>query len=73
VKNRLRQLRVEAGITQRELAKRSGIPDSTIARIDATPSAAISLEAARRIADVLHVDPFDLLPSARQPMPSYAT
>jgi transcriptional regulator with XRE-family HTH domain len=72
VKNRLRQLRLEAGITQEQLATRSGIPESTIARIDATPTAAISLETARRIAGVLHVDPFDLLPANGQPSPSYA-
>lgn len=65
MRNRLRQLRIEAGVTQRDLAARAGVSPSTISRIDATPSASITLELARRIASALHVDPFDLLPLAQ--------
>ncbi len=72
MKNRLRQLRREAGITQRDLAERAGIPPSTIARIDATPSASISLDLARQVACVLQIDPFDLLPPPDGPAAAYA-
>jgi transcriptional regulator with XRE-family HTH domain len=62
MRNRLRQLRIEAGVTQRDLAARAGVSPSTLSRIDATPSASITLELAQRIANALRIDPYDLLP-----------
>lgn len=62
MRNQLRRLRLEAGLTQRQLAKLAQVPDSTLARLDHTPSAAISLDIAARIANALHVDPLELLP-----------
>ena len=62
MKNRLRELRLARGLTQAALAERSGIPESTIARIDATPTAEISLRFGRKLAAALSCDPFELVP-----------
>jgi len=60
-RNRLRQIRLERGLSQRELALQAGVPLSTVARIDGMPTAKIELEVARRIAMALKVDPFELV------------
>jgi transcriptional regulator with XRE-family HTH domain len=67
VKNRLRELRLARGLTQAVLAERSGISESTIARIDATPTAEISLRFGRKLAAALSCDPFELLPETNVP------
>jgi transcriptional regulator with XRE-family HTH domain len=63
-RNRLRQVRTAAGMTQRTLATLSGIPKTCLQRVDSNPRARITLEAAARIAPVLRVDPLELLPAA---------
>ncbi|HEX3459103.1 MAG TPA: helix-turn-helix transcriptional regulator [Candidatus Baltobacteraceae bacterium] len=62
VKNRLRPIREKAGVTQKELAERSGLPHGTLARIDGNPTSKLSLYQARQIAKALGIDPFSLLP-----------
>jgi transcriptional regulator with XRE-family HTH domain len=63
MKNRVRVLRLEAGLTQIELASRAGMPHSTLARIDANPRAGIPLDKALPIAEALHIDVRELLPA----------
>jgi|HubBroStandDraft_6_1064221.scaffolds.fasta_scaffold00012_136 transcriptional regulator with XRE-family HTH domain len=63
MKNRVRQLRLEAGLTQTELAARAGLAHSTLARIDANPRCSIPLDRAPQIANALRVKPLDLLPA----------
>jgi DNA-binding XRE family transcriptional regulator len=60
--NRVRKLRLERGLTQETLAERSGIPKSTIQRIDAHESSKIALHNAVALACALDLrDPSDLL------------
>jgi DNA-binding XRE family transcriptional regulator len=65
VKNRVRRLRLEAGLSQVELAARAGLATSTLHRIDANPRVKVSLEQASRLAPPLGVQPMDLLPRIR--------
>lgn len=59
--NALRSVRHRAGLTQRELSQRTGLPASTVARLD-NPTAKINLEQAAKLAVVLQVNVLDLLP-----------
>ena len=63
-RNRLRQLRTAAGMTQQTLATLSGVPKTCLQRVDSNARARITLEHAARLAPVLRVDPLDLLPAA---------
>jgi len=66
MRNRLRQLRVAAGLTQTELAALTGLPLSTINRIDANPQAKVTLDQAAAIAGVLRLKTTtELLPLRR--------
>lgn len=60
-RNRLRQLRTERGLTQRDLALQAGVPASTVSRIDSVPSTKIELDVAWRLAAALKIDPRELL------------
>lgn len=51
-----------AGVTQTELAAKSGIPLATIQRIDSNPDSKVGLHQAVRLAPALGVEPMDLLP-----------
>lgn len=60
--NALRDVRHRLHVTQRTLAKRCGLPESTLARIDSNPYVRITLQQAFRIADALEIDVRELLP-----------
>ena len=52
---RLRQLRIRAGLTQHELAERSGVSRTVIASIETGQRSGITLDNALRLANVLGV------------------
>jgi HTH-type transcriptional regulator/antitoxin HipB len=52
---RLRQLREVAGLSQSELARRAGIPQPIISRVESGAQPNLTLEYARRICRVLGV------------------
>jgi transcriptional regulator with XRE-family HTH domain len=52
---RLRQFRLRAGLTQHELAERSGVSRTVIASIETGQRSGITLDNALRLADVLGV------------------
>lgn len=54
-KNYVRELRVMAGLSQLELARRSGCHPSALARIDQNPCARIPVDTAFRLAAALNV------------------
>ncbi len=53
---RLEELREAKGLSQAELARRSGVPQSTISRIEAGETGSISLVNLERLADALGVN-----------------
>lgn len=61
VKNRVRQLRQEAGLTQRQLALKANLSPSVVVKLD-QPNTIISLEHAASLAKALNCGPLDLLP-----------
>jgi transcriptional regulator with XRE-family HTH domain len=63
MKNRLRELRVAANLTQTELARRSGLPLATVNRIDQNSRAKVELRVATLLAGALRVNVTDLLPT----------
>ena len=65
--NRLREIRLSRGLTQRDLAAMSGIPPSTVARLDRVTTAKLELESARRLSVALGISVFDLLPPNGRP------
>lgn len=56
----LKKVRIEAGMTQHELAERCGIARSVIANIE-TGRSEPSKDTAIRIANVLSIEPYDLM------------
>lgn len=63
MRNRVRELRLGAGLTQQQLADRCGMPYATLARIDLNPRASIALDKAGPIAKALGVEPLELVPA----------
>jgi len=59
--NRLRQLRLRAGLKQEDLAERAGISQQQISKME-NGRAPLTLEQARRVAQILGCSPTDLLP-----------
>jgi len=55
--DRLRRLRLEAGLSQRELAKRSGVDREHINQIEANKTKSMTLRTAERLAKGLGVPP----------------
>jgi transcriptional regulator with XRE-family HTH domain len=62
MKNKVNRFRTRFPMTLRELSKASGVPLSTVARIDKDISAKISLAQGLAIAKALKIKPADLLP-----------
>lgn len=60
--NNLRQMRVRRGLSQEALARLSGVPESTVARIDQNERARLSLAQGIMLASALQCDVRDLLP-----------
>ena len=58
---RLRAARKKAGLSQAELARRSGVPQPTISRIEAGHHRGIDLDILERLAIVLKTKPGDLI------------
>ncbi len=52
---RLRELREAKGLTQAELARRSGVPQSTISRLEADKFENVNLRQLQRLAEELGV------------------
>jgi transcriptional regulator with XRE-family HTH domain len=61
MQNDVRRLRKSRGLTQKELAARSGVAKPIVSRLDANPSARVPLDVAIRLAQTLAVRPEDLL------------
>jgi len=58
--DKLWKLRVNQGLTQRQLARKAGISDATLSKIEHGRSA--RPPTLKKLADVLGVEPLDLLP-----------
>lgn len=58
--NRLRQLREENGISQTELAKRTGLSRATISKIENSEQVSVTLKTIAKIADVFGVPASDI-------------
>jgi transcriptional regulator with XRE-family HTH domain len=68
----LRKARVEAGLTQEELAHLSGLDRSTISQAELA-NASPQMETLIRLAGALEMDPCDLMPAVRWEPPAAAT
>lgn len=62
----LRPQRLDRGWTQEELARRSGVDQSTISRIENGLTRGVGLGIVERLADALGLNPRSLLTSADQ-------
>ncbi|MCL1820101.1 MAG: helix-turn-helix domain-containing protein [Oscillospiraceae bacterium] len=58
---RVQFMRKKAGLSQAELAERSGLADSTISHLESTSVYSVSLAVLFRIASALGVNPMTLL------------
>ncbi|MCL2088167.1 MAG: helix-turn-helix domain-containing protein [Oscillospiraceae bacterium] len=58
---RIQYMRKKAGLSQAELAERSGLADSTISHLESTSIYTVSLVSLFRIASALGVEPKTLL------------
>jgi len=70
---RLRELRHALGLTQAELARRSGVRRATVSRVENDRVSAIDLNVLERLADVLGIEPGFLLSRSepiRRPSPA---
>lgn len=60
ITNRLKELRAERGMSQEELAEKSGISRATISKIENDEAASVSTKTISKIADVLKVKPSEI-------------
>ncbi|MBQ9236250.1 MAG: helix-turn-helix transcriptional regulator [Alphaproteobacteria bacterium] len=65
-KNRLRELRKLKKVTQSEIAEKLGVSQAQVARIEAGIND-INTEQMRKLAEILQVKPYELLPLEEQP------
>lgn len=65
-RNRLKELRLKAGISQTELAERAGMVQPHIANIE-NGKRDIDFELAERLAKALNIKPYELMPAEWQP------
>jgi len=61
--SRLRTLRGEANLTQRELAARAGVSRGTVKRLENGTDVNLTLTTLERLADALNISPDDLIDS----------
>jgi transcriptional regulator with XRE-family HTH domain len=66
---RLEELRNAKGWSQAELARRSGVPQPTISRIEARESRSVNLDNLERLADALGVNAAVMIAHEREPEP----
>jgi DNA-binding Xre family transcriptional regulator len=62
MKNNVNRFRIRFPMTLRELSSATGLPLSTVARLDKDATARISLSQGLAIAKALKIKPADLLP-----------
>lgn len=60
ITNRLKELRAERGMSQEELAEKSGISRATISKIENDEAASVSTKTISKLADVLKVKPSEI-------------
>ncbi len=63
---RVQELREKRGWSQSELARRSGVPQPTISRIELRKTGGIDFEILERLADALDVHPSALIVRRRK-------
>lgn len=63
---RVRELREKRGWSQSELARRSGVTQQTISRIEARQTAAVAFDVLERLGDALDVHPGGLIQRVRK-------
>ena len=60
IKNRLRELRVERGMSQEELSELSGISRTTLSKIENNEEVNVNTRTIARLAEVFCVKPSDI-------------
>ena len=63
---RVKELRLARGWSQSELARRSGVTQQTISRIEARETAAVAFDVLERLGDALDIHPKDLIVRRRK-------
>ena len=60
IKNRLKELRTERGISQEELAEKSGISRATLSKIENNEEANVNTRTIAKLAEIFEVRPSDI-------------
>lgn len=60
IKNRLKELRSERGISQEELAEKSGISRTTLSKIENNEEISVNTRTIAKLAEVFNVKPSDI-------------
>lgn len=60
IKNRLKELRTERGLSQEKLAEKSDISRTTISKIENNEEVVMTTRTIAKLADVLGVNPSDI-------------
>ncbi len=60
IKNRLKDFRIERGLSQEELAEKSGISRTTLSKIENNEEAAVNTRTIAKLAEVFNVKPSDI-------------
>lgn len=60
IKNRLKELRIERGISQEELAEKSGISRTTLSKIENNEEAVVNTRTIAKLAEVFGVKPSEI-------------
>lgn len=60
IKNRLKELRESSGMSQEELAKKSGISRATLSKIENNEEVNVNTRTIAKLADVFNVKPSEI-------------
>jgi len=60
IKNRLKELRESSGMSQEELAKKSGISRTTLSKIENNEEVNVNTRTIAKLADVFNVKPSEI-------------
>lgn len=60
IKNRLKELRENSGMSQEELAKKSGISRTTLSKIENNEEVNVNTRTIAKLADVFNVKPSEI-------------